>query len=104
LYSLQQLDEAVGPEAMQLNENQQKPLQRISIPVLRHYLANEFSSCLIPQQPNPGGGPPIGLPFAPSLERLIDDIVFLCFFVGNDFLPVSLCLLCYATVSRDSTL
>ena len=82
------LDEEAGSEAMMLEDNQQKPLQRISIPVLRHYLANEFKSCLIPQQPNPNGGPPIGLPFTPSLERLIDDIVFLCFFVGNDFLPV----------------
>lgn len=84
-----QLDEAAGAEAMtSLEENQHKALQRISIPVLRQYLANEFKSCLIPQQPNPSGqGPPIGLPFAPSLERLIDDIVFLCFFVGNDFLP-----------------
>ena len=72
-----QLDEAAGAESMQLPENQQKPLQRISIPILREYLANEFAECFTPER----------LPFAPSLERLIDDIVFLCFFVGNDFLP-----------------
>lgn len=71
------LDEEAGPEAMALPENQQKPLQRVNIPILREYLANEFACCLAPG----------ALPFAPSLERLIDDIVFLCFFVGNDFLP-----------------
>jgi 5'-3' exoribonuclease 2 len=71
------LDEEAGPQAMSLPENQQKPLQRVSIPILREYLANEFASCLAPG----------ALPFAPSLERLIDDVVFLCFFVGNDFLP-----------------
>jgi 5'-3' exoribonuclease 2 len=71
------LDEAAGSEAMALLENKQKPLQRISIPILREYLANEFAECLAPGR----------LTFAPSLERLIDDIVFLCFFVGNDFLP-----------------
>ena len=72
-----QLDEDAGPVAMGLEENMHKQLQRISIPILREYLANEFSSCLSPGR----------LPFPPSLERLIDDIVFLCFFVGNDFLP-----------------
>lgn len=73
------LDEAAGEFAMQLPENNiaAKPLERISIPILRDYLAVEFADCLSPEK----------LPFRPSLERLIDDIVFLCFFVGNDFLP-----------------
>ena len=70
-------DEAAGSVAMELEENQGKPLQRVSIPILREYLAAEFADCLDPRR----------LPFPPSLERLIDDIVFLCFFVGNDFLP-----------------
>lgn len=70
-------DEDAGPAAMELEENQGKPLQRISIPILREYLANEFSDCLQPGK----------LPFGANLERLIDDFVFMCFFVGNDFLP-----------------
>jgi 5'-3' exoribonuclease 2 len=62
---------------MTLPENQFTPLQRVSIPILREYLAAEFQDLL---QYNTLG-------FAPDFERLIDDIVFLCFFVGNDFLP-----------------
>jgi 5'-3' exoribonuclease 2 len=71
------LDEEAGESAMQLLENKQKPIVRVSIPILREYLANEFAACLTPGR----------ILFPPSLERLIDDIVFLCFFVGNDFLP-----------------
>ena len=75
----QQLDQAAGSEAMTLPENKFKVLQRISIPILREYLAFEFGDVLkaLPQS---------GFKDA-SFERLIDDIVFLCFFVGNDFLP-----------------
>ena len=51
---------------MELAENAQKPLQRLSVPVLREYLANEFAKS------------------ETSFERLV---VFLCFFVGNDFDP-----------------
>ena len=70
------LDEAVGAVAMELPENANKPLQRLSVPILREYLANEFATVMNP-------------PFKGevSFERLIDDVVFMCFFVGNDFLP-----------------
>lgn len=77
-FAMQQklLDEAAGAEAMELPENANKPLQRLSVPILREYLANEFASVMNP-------------PFKGevSFERLVDDIVFMCFFVGNDFLP-----------------
>ncbi|KAI1293391.1 exoribonuclease Dhp1 [Xylaria venustula] len=51
----------------------QKPFIWLHVSVLREYLAVELE---VP-----------GLPFRWDIERAIDDWVFMCFFVGNDFLP-----------------
>ncbi|TAQ89305.1 hypothetical protein B7494_g2379 [Chlorociboria aeruginascens] len=50
-----------------------KPFIWLHVSILREYLAAEL---YVPSQP-----------FRFDLERAIDDWVFMCFFVGNDFLP-----------------
>jgi 5'-3' exoribonuclease 2 len=55
--------------------NGKKPFQLLSIAVLREYLSQEFQDVANT------------INFNYSLERVLDDWVMLCFFVGNDFLP-----------------
>lgn len=58
-----------------VDDGAHKPLFMLHIATLREYLDAEFASVAS------------RLPFPYDLERVIDDFVFLCFFVGNDFLP-----------------
>ncbi|CAE7246599.1 Xrn2 [Symbiodinium sp. CCMP2592] len=55
----------------------QKPFQIVSLPVLRQYLQLQFAE-LVNRMPET---------LLYDFERCVDDFVFMCFFVGNDFLP-----------------
>jgi 5'-3' exonuclease len=63
--------------------------QLLYLPLLREYLDMEFKSTIE------------NMELEYNLERVIDDIIFFCFFVGNDFLP-SLSVLDIAEASVDT--
>lgn len=60
-----------------------KPFQFLRINSLREYLNYEFKYDIENELKN-AKDPAVGYY---NLERVIDDFVFLCFFVGNDFIP-----------------
>merc|ERR1719502_1010032 len=64
-----------GPQVIEVQVTQTKSdaFQLLHLWLFRDYLDQEFRND--------------ELPFGYSLERVIDDLVFMCFFVGNDFLP-----------------
>eukprot|EP00817_Percolomonadidae_sp_ATCC50343_P004372 CAMPEP_0117420984 /NCGR_PEP_ID=MMETSP0758-20121206/2196_1 /TAXON_ID=63605 /ORGANISM="Percolomonas cosmopolitus, Strain AE-1 (ATCC 50343)" /LENGTH=221 /DNA_ID=CAMNT_0005202895 /DNA_START=113 /DNA_END=778 /DNA_ORIENTATION=- len=57
-----------------------QPMQMLHISILREYLADEFRSLSAPNY----------LPFRYNIENVIDDFIFLCFFIGNDFFTLRL--------------
>lgn len=67
------LTEAEAEEEWNATDHPPKPFLWLHVNVLREYLAVEMDAP--------------GRTFPYDLERSLDDWVFMCFFVGNDFLP-----------------
>lgn len=69
--------ECTGETLAEEDHGIQKPFQILSVSVMRQYLMLQFGE-LEDRMPEHN-------PY--DFERCVDDFVFMCFFVGNDFLP-----------------
>ena len=67
-----------GKSGAEHDGKNEKGLDYLRIDRLRQYLLYEFGASL---------GQPGALPFPFDIEMVLNDFIFLCFLVGNDFLP-----------------